>query len=106
MTAMDRTYLVNFNGAAKPVKNLRWLLRHWKEVDYVRVTKLKDGRCWFRAFMQRPTRDKVFYYFTIWESWEVCLDWLHRPVFRGLPLVIQRFDYDKQEHRVETITTC
>ena len=67
---MDRTYLVNFNGAAKPVRTSGGF-DIGKKVDYVQSSIQKDGRCWFRAFMQRPTRDKVFYYFTIWESWEV-----------------------------------
>lgn len=103
---MQRTSLVNFNGKSRPVKNLGWLLKHWKDVDYIRITKLKGGRCWFRAFMKNPTRDKVFYYFTVWESTANCIEWLHRPVFEGLPLVIQRFRYETQESIIESIQTC
>jgi len=100
------TYLVKFNGESKPVKNLGWLLRHWKEVDFICITKLRDGRGWMRVFLKRPKRDGVFYYFATWESWELCVQWVHRPVLRGVPVVIQRFDYEKLEHTVETITTA
>jgi hypothetical protein len=68
------------------VKNLGWLLRHWKEAaraqvvvgdwrqagddDAILRVYLKDGRLYRTGFASK----------------EVLWDWLDRPVFRGLPL--------------------
>ena len=98
--------IVTFDGTSKKVKNLGWLLRYWQEVDYIRITKLKDGGCWMIAFMKHPIRDGAFYYFSTWQSWELCVRWINLPVLRGLPLVIQQFDYKRMAPRVETISTC
>ncbi len=81
--------IVRDGDTIKPVKNLGWLLSHWKEVASFRVEKhprvfagqlqpdcvliaiLKDGR----------TYESGFY------SLAVLSDWLHRPIFYGLALV-------------------
>jgi hypothetical protein len=75
--------IVRPDGEEKEVKNLGWVLRHWKDVkrfvvclslnpddDCLLVAVLKDGRAYTSGFGARET----------------CARFLDRPVFRGLPL--------------------
>ena len=71
-------------GASRPVRNLGWLLRHWKGVESFRVTlpqghrfghcdvvlsaALRDGSCYMTNFADRT----------------VLAGFLDRPVFRGV----------------------
>lgn len=67
-----------------PIKNLGWLLRHWRDVKrfVVEETNYPDmGDCFLRAIL-RDGRE----YGTFWESRSVCREWLRRPVFRTAPL--------------------
>ena len=66
------------------VKNLGWMLRHWREIE--RVAFLYTGG-------PLPAPDGVLVahlrgggtYQTAFASWSVCVLFLDRPVLRGLP---------------------
>lgn len=67
----------------KPVKNLGWLLRHWKEVNGFTLAKLPDGGAW-DAVMLAHLNDGG-YFMSTWADASVMLQWVKRPVFSGLP---------------------
>lgn len=77
------------DGRRTPVKNLGWLLKHWKDVDYFRVTDLPHGRGLLQAVLRRQKPWLPTSYVCEWESLSHCLEWLHRPVFRTMPIVRQ-----------------
>lgn len=98
------SYVVNKDGTYKEVSNLGWLLRHWDEVESFRVEggqtrviiidekgKRKhwsipdEPRDYFDSVMIANLRDGRKYV-TRWASYDVMLDWLHRPKFRTLPI--------------------
>lgn len=96
------SYVVNKDGTYKEVKNLRWLLDH---SDQVESFKVEGGRTRFVALDEMVNNthweipekphpllmDSVMIanlydgrkYVTRWASYEVMLEWLHRPKFKG-----------------------
>jgi hypothetical protein len=70
---------VRRNGKTKVVKNLSWLLRHWRSTRSFEVGIAADGYT-LTAFGD----DWVFT--TPYASLSVLHDWLNRPVFVGLPV--------------------
>lgn len=75
--------IVIINNISKPVKNLGWLLKHWKQVDNFRIEKArsKHDDCYLIAYIGPYKR-----YETGFASYEVCINFLNRPVFKGLIL--------------------
>lgn len=66
----------------RTVKNLGWLLKHWRDMPEFRVYDSCYGSITLEARMQRTgTR-----YRTTFASLVVLWDSLDRPVFRGAPL--------------------
>jgi len=75
-------FITDSNGnVIRQVKNLGWLLKHWKQVKFFRVYYHNVSDCVLQAVLNNGTR-----YLTTWESRQVMTDWLHRPVFRGLSI--------------------
>ena len=72
------------------VKNLGWILRHWQDVasaewaDSTLSSRHWDGHVTFHA---KDGADWTEYH-TSWACLDVFLSWVHRPVFRGLPLLV------------------
>ena len=73
-----------------PVKNLGWLLANWKRVERFVILE---------TILIAYDRDLLPIYIVTWADFNVLIPWLHRPVFKGLPLEIWR----NNEH---TITVC
>ena len=71
---------VRRSGKTKKVKNLGWLLRHWKETRSFEVGTTADGDYTLTAFGD----DWVFT--TPYASLSVLHKFLNRPVFVGLPV--------------------
>lgn len=83
---IDQSRIVSADGKIKPVKNLGWILRNWRLVDYFTFTHtpknpsqdgilcaiLKDGRRYETGFAHLS----------------VCRYFLRRPVFFGLMFVV------------------
>ena len=69
------------NGKQRKVKNLGWLLRHWKEIEYINVFETRDS---YDLLMYVKLVDS--YYITRWASRIVCWEWLLRPTFYDLPI--------------------
>ncbi len=80
ITKSTVTYL---DGRQRTVKNLGWLLRHWRDVYFIEVTDSSNSSddCLLQAHC-----DGGPLYETGWADRNVCADWLDRPVFRGLRL--------------------
>lgn len=77
------------------VKNLGWLLRHWKDVQEFRLSEHRDIYGSVAATDRRVRMDVHLAgkdtatdvtYTAFWYDAEVCYGWLDRPVFRGLPV--------------------
>lgn len=93
MERMGRYAVVyGVNGKIRPVKNLGWLLRNWKNVE---------AFVWFRrAPSVSQTWDGILVavmrasdiYLTTYQSEGVMLSWINRPVFRGLPFIYASWD--------------
>jgi hypothetical protein len=64
------------------VQNLGWLLRHWEDVRSFTLAKLPSGAP-SSAFMVAHLRDGGEYRVD-WADIGVMLNWLRRPVFRGV----------------------
>jgi hypothetical protein len=75
--------VISAAGESRPVKNLGWLIRHWKEVERFQVERTahpgREGV--LTAFLKGGGR-----YVTSWASLSLCRDWLGRPVFKGVPI--------------------
>jgi hypothetical protein len=67
-------------GKVRNVKNLGWLLHHWKEVRGFELSKTSHGQGYMKVYLYG---DRV--YETDWGSYDMMFDWVQRPVFRGLP---------------------
>jgi hypothetical protein len=74
----------------RDVRNLGWLLRHWKTAQRVRILPpkgagLHEARMVVLMDAER-TPGRVAEYRTDWASSRLLWDWLRRPVLIGLPL--------------------
>jgi hypothetical protein len=79
---MKKGSYVYRDGKEKPVKNLGWLLRHWKEIEYFEVGNviLSDNTT-SHALRAVGTN---WIYETDYASLSVLHSWLNRPTFKGL----------------------
>ena len=73
--------IINTDGSVKPVKNLGWLLKNWKLVSEFEVIEMERGTGLLIAHLKDGRK-----YSTNWASFSLCREWLHRPVFIGVPL--------------------
>lgn len=82
-TMISPSEVIRPDGQVRRVKNLGWLLRHWKEVNRIQVRENDnpDDDAYLVAHM-----DDGSLYRTGWACRDVCFDWLRRPVFYGVPL--------------------
>ncbi len=64
------------------IKNLGFLLRHWKEVSSFTITPHENGS---GAQMIASFKDNKGFYICQWVDYDHCLLWLKRPVFIGVP---------------------
>jgi len=86
---MHFCYWISPDGRVHNVKNLGWILRHWREVAWSGWTDLTPGRDWSGRVTFRAKRGADWTSFqTDWACLDVFLHWMHRPVFRGLPLLV------------------
>lgn len=81
---MNKSYYIG-GGAYTKVKNLGWLLRHWKEIEYLGFNYnpdgIKDG--------QLIAKFKYKTFFSDFASVRVCWSWLNRPIFKGQKFLFQ-----------------
>lgn len=68
------------------VKNLGWLLKNWRDVEQFHLLPFEDGNRFYDGILVANMRDGLTSYVTCFASFDVAREWLHRPVFRGLPL--------------------
>ena len=70
----------------KPVKNLGWLLRHWKAVESFTIEPHPPVTHGFEpdAVLIAHLKGGVIYK-TGFSCSSILRDWLNRPVFRGVP---------------------
>jgi hypothetical protein len=66
------------------VKNLSWLLRHWKDVEKFHLLPFDTGKVCDGLLV--ATMIDGSSYVSSFASFDLARQWLHRPVFRGLPL--------------------
>lgn len=75
-------------GKVRAVKNLGWLLRHWKDVEHFTIRTIIEGQPLDGTLLVAWCRNGVSYS-TGWAGdVEHVLSWLRRPVFRGLRVAI------------------
>ena len=68
------------NGKIVKVKNLGWLLKHWKKVESFTLAKKA-----YSGEMVGHLKDNVTYRCQ-WASYNLMIEWLNRPVFRGVKI--------------------
>lgn len=82
---MSQAILSRPGKPTRKIQNLGWLLRNWKEVESFTVSehfmKQRDGDVCLRAHLKDGGT-----YAIPFASAEVCWNFLHRPVFYGLPM--------------------
>lgn len=87
LSAGGRPHVVSPDGTVKYVKNLGWILRQWKNID--RLTwENQGGSGVFRADMRDGS-----VYTTSYASFDVFLNFIDRPVMRGLTIYVNGRKY-------------
>lgn len=82
-------FIIRQDGSKKIVKNLGWLLRHWKEVDSFNIdTSRSEYSPSLTAHMNNGDR-----FVSYWADSSILLNWIKRPVFYGLPVIIDGKEY-------------
>lgn len=69
------------DGKKIAVKNLGWLIRHWRTISLVELT-FDPTQLW-EVSMAAHLQDGTSYH-TNWMSLDICWSWLDRPIFRDL----------------------
>ena len=78
--------LSNLSVNGKPVKNLGWLLRNWKQVESSTIEKHPPVKRGFQPdAVLIATLKQGGEYRSGFSCASVLRDWLNRPVFRGVP---------------------
>jgi len=77
--------MIPSTARGRPVKNLGWLLRHWKEVESFTILPHPPCSGIADCILVANLKD-VETYQTGFGCASVLKDWLDRPVFRGLPI--------------------
>lgn len=77
------------HGKAKAVKNLGWLLRHWKDVEWLGFNYAPDSKRKIDGQLVAKLTDGSTY-LTDYASLSVCWNWLDRPIFRGREFRLRR----------------
>jgi len=67
----------------KKITNLGYLLKHWSETKDIEVISIQGDK----AILVANFKSGIVYACK-WESKDTLLDWLNRPVFRGLPIKV------------------
>ena len=81
--------VIRSDGSQKRVKNLGWLLRHWKEVESLSInTRYSKDVATLTAHMDNGDR-----FVSYWADSSILLNWIKRPVFFGLPVIIDGGEY-------------
>jgi hypothetical protein len=83
-------YVTRTDGTCTEVKNLGWLLRHARECEVITITRY-SGESMHQAGSECElcVKLRTDRYFTCrFASFDVCRQWVNRPVLRGLPLRI------------------
>ena len=78
---MAQVITLGLAPTVRPVRNLGWLLKHWREVERFAVSP-----AYLVAECRRNTDGARVVYITTFASVAVLRVWLNRPVFRGLPI--------------------
>lgn len=74
--------------STKNVLNAGWIIKHWREVKSI---KWEDSPADSRTY---PMDGKVTFelpnclFVMDWNCYQVFIDWVNRPIFKGLPLTI------------------
>lgn len=78
--------LIPSTAYGKPVKNLGWLLRHWKCVRSFEIREHPPVSSGFQpdAHLIAHLKDGGTYE-TGFSCSRILLDWIDRPIFRGVP---------------------
>lgn len=86
-SSTKRAKVIKANGREQAVKNLGWLLRNWGAVERFEIREPAGGSDFPRCdvLMIAHCCDGVRYE-TCWASRDTLKQWIHRPVFRGLPV--------------------
>jgi len=69
----------------RTVKNLGWLLRHWKEVKSFTIEPHPPSDTIAECVLVATLKNGAGEYRTGFACKDILRDWLNRPVFRGLP---------------------
>lgn len=80
-------FIIDKNGTRKNVKNLGWLLRHWRGISLVLFDYKPNNSCdgQLRVYFGDSVQ-----YVTDFADFSVLWSWLNRPVLRGLRFVLLR----------------
>ncbi len=85
------TFIIRSDGSQKNVKNLGWLLRHWRDVKSLSVdTGKKEYVSPVSLTAHMSNGDRFVSY---WADSSILLNWIKRPVFYGLPVIIDGHEY-------------
>lgn len=87
LAARRNPSVVEKNGKTKTLKNLAWLLRHASSVESLEITSRKDSHGVNEADLTAVLRDGSIYR-SDFASFQVCIGFVHRVSFLGIPLTI------------------
>lgn len=90
------------NNKPKAVKNLGWLLRHWKEVEWLGFNYQPNSREMIDGELVAQLKGGTVY-LSSYSSLSVCWNWLNRPIFKGLQFRLVMLDQHENNRRDFTI---
>jgi hypothetical protein len=81
-------YFPNVNKK-KFINNLGWLLRHWKDIEYIETFDVmgKDSNCILIAKVWVGYCGNEAYYITKFNHRSVAEKWISRSIFHGIKLI-------------------
>jgi len=86
---MNEHKVTRKNGKVAIVKNMGWLLRHWKDIENFEVSCITTGKFPQPTVLLKVYGDRFCNWSTFetgWASAECLRDWLNRPVFKGVEI--------------------
>lgn len=81
---------------SKQVDNLGWLLKHWKDIEYIELIDYgwgKDGPIVLMVKVWVSYFGNECYYITKFASRSICERWIDRPVFNGVKVINSKIKY-------------
>ena len=91
------SFVLTKDNKSFTVKNLGWLLRHWKEIKSIGFNYCPDNKGMIDGELIGKMKDSSVY-FSDFASLNVCWNFLNRSIFKGLPFCLKLDNFTREKH--------